>query len=28
LGRHGFFDQYIITFDPTEANKLTRVHRV
>lgn len=30
LGRNGFFDKYIITFDPTETNpgfELTRVHR-
>jgi hypothetical protein len=30
LGRNGFFDKYIITFDPTDANpgfELTRVHR-
>jgi hypothetical protein len=31
LGRNGFFDKYIVTFDPTEANpgfEITRVHRV
>jgi hypothetical protein len=31
LGRRGFFDKYIVTFDPTEANpgfELTRVHRI
>jgi hypothetical protein len=30
LGRNGFFDKYIVTFDPTESNpgfELTRVHR-
>jgi hypothetical protein len=30
LGRRGFFDKYIVTFDPTETNpgfELTRVHR-
>ena len=30
LGRNGFFDNYIVTFDPTEINpgfELTRVHR-
>jgi hypothetical protein len=30
LGRNGFFDKYIVTFDPTETNpgfELTRVHR-
>jgi hypothetical protein len=30
LGRCGFFDKYIVTFDPTETNpgfELTRVHR-
>jgi hypothetical protein len=30
LGRNGFFDKYIITFDPTETNpgfELARVHR-
>ena len=30
LGRDGFFDKYIVTFDPTEANpgfELTRVHK-
>jgi hypothetical protein len=30
LGRNGFFDKYIVTFDPTNANpgfELTRVHR-
>ena len=31
LGRNGFFDKYIVTFDPTETNpgfELTRVHRI
>ena len=31
LGRNGFFDKYIVTFDPTESNpgiELTRVHRI
>jgi hypothetical protein len=30
LGRNGFFNNYIVTFDPTETNpgfELTRVHR-
>jgi hypothetical protein len=30
LGRNGFFDKYIVTFDPTESNpgfELTRIHR-
>jgi hypothetical protein len=30
LGRSGFFENYIVTFDPTETNpgfELTRVHR-
>lgn len=30
LGRNGFFNKYIVTFDPTETNpgfELTRVHR-
>ncbi len=30
LGRKGFFDKYIVTFDPTETSpgfELTRVHR-
>jgi len=30
LGRSGFFEHYIVTFDPTEANpgfELTRVHK-
>lgn len=31
LGRCGFFDKYIVTFDPTETNpgfELTRIHKV